>query len=252
MPGSVIETLISRQIHQYNHLKALLQKQSPASPPPRRPVVTISRLAGCPTDELATALAERLGVQVWDSELVDKIASDKGLRRDFIAQLDEGLLSNVETWVRGMLGGRLFQRDDYALALAATVKTLAETGGALIVGRGAGFILGDRADLRLRLVAGPHRGRPDSLRARVLQGRPARSLPLRSGAPPGTDGPGRHGGDLRMPGAGAAAAEARGAGVRLDDRQQDPCIFRLTRARKRVLICLKSFKHTKCRGLHAR
>lgn len=158
MPGSVIETLISRQIHQYNHLKALLQKQSPASPPPRRPVVTISRLAGCPTDELATALAERLGVQVWDSELVDKIASDKGLRRDFIAQLDEGLLSNVETWVRGMLGGRLFQRDDYALALAATVKTLAETGGALIVGRGAGFILGDRADLRLRLVAGePYR-----------------------------------------------------------------------------------------------
>ncbi len=153
MPGSVIETLISRQIHQYNHLRALLREQPAAAPPPRKPVVTISRLAGCRSAELAAALASRLGVQVWDSELIDRIASDTGLRRDFVAQLDEGLANSVETWVRGILGGRLFLRDDYALALATTVKTLAETGGAVFVGRGAGFILGDRADLRLRLVA---------------------------------------------------------------------------------------------------
>lgn len=155
MTTSVIETLISRQINQYNQLQAILRERPASAPqPPKRPVVTISRQAGCRTDALAFALAQRLGVQVWDSELVDRIANDKGLRRDFVSQLDEGLLSNVEAWVHGMLGGRLFMRDDYALALAATVKTLAETGGAVLVGRGAGFILGEQADLRLRLVAG--------------------------------------------------------------------------------------------------
>lgn len=155
MSASVLETLITRQINQYERLQAILRERpASAPPPPRRPVVTISRQAGCRTDALAGALAERLGVQVWDSELVDRIAGDGGLRREFVAHLDEGLLSSVETWVRGMLGGRLFMRDDYALALARTVKTLAETGGAVFVGRGAGYILGDRADLRLRLVAG--------------------------------------------------------------------------------------------------
>jgi cytidylate kinase len=153
MSGSVIETLIARQIHQYNHLRALLRERPQEPPPPRRPVVAISRMAGCPTGDLAAALAERLGVQVWDSELVDRIANDRGLRRDFVARLDEGIISSVETWVRGMIGGRLFMRDDYALALASTIKTLAETGGAIFVGRGAGFILGEQADLRLRLVA---------------------------------------------------------------------------------------------------
>lgn len=163
MAGSVIETLIARQLHQYNHLKAVLRERPAVAPPPRRPVVTVSRMAGCSASELAVPLAERLGVQVWDSELVDLVASDTGLRREFVAELDEGLVNSVEAWVRGILGGRLFMRDDYALALAATVKTLAETGGAILVGRGAGFILGDRADLRLRLAAS-ERHRVDALR----------------------------------------------------------------------------------------
>ncbi len=164
MSRLVIETLIARQLHHYNHLRALLRERPQAPPPPPRPVVTISRVEGCDATALAATLAARLGVQVWDRELVDRIALDTGLRRDFIAQLDEGLINGVEAWVRGLIGGRLFLRDDYALALARTVKTLAETGGAVFVGRGAGFILGDRADLRLRLVTGARR-RGDQARA---------------------------------------------------------------------------------------
>jgi hypothetical protein len=161
MSRTVIESLITRQINQYNQLRAILRERARhpdeplgLPPPPRPPVVAISRQAGCAAEHLAAGLADRLGVQVWDRELVDQIARDKGLRRELVAQLDEGLLSSVEAWVRGILGGRLFMRDDYAVALASTLKTLAETGGAVIVGRGAGFALGDRADLRVRLVAG--------------------------------------------------------------------------------------------------
>jgi len=153
MPRSVVETLISRQLHQYNRLKSLLREDSAKSQPVRGPVVTISRMAGCCARDLAQDLADRFGVQVWGRELVDEIARDKGLRREVVEQLDEGLLSNVDTGVRGVLDRRLFLRDDYMVALASTMKTLAETGGAVFVGRGAGFILGDRADLRLRLVA---------------------------------------------------------------------------------------------------
>jgi cytidylate kinase len=117
-------------------------------------VITISRMAGCCARDLAQDLADRFGVQVWGRELVDAIAEDRGLRRDVVERLDSGLVTEVDSWVRGILANRLFMRDDYMDSLARIIKTLAETGGAVFVGRGAGFILGDQADLRLRLVAG--------------------------------------------------------------------------------------------------
>jgi len=163
MSRVVVETLITRQLHQYNRLKTLLRQEPGSKQPSLGPVVTISRMAGCCARDLATELAERLEVQVWGRELVDLIASDRGLRREVVAQLDESMISNVDAWVRGMLGRRLFLRDDYAVALARTIKTLAETGGAVIVGRGAGFVLGNRANLRIRLVAG------DRHRMKIIQ-----------------------------------------------------------------------------------
>jgi cytidylate kinase len=163
MPKPVLETLISRQLHQYHRWRGLLEDRAAAAADPESssqeriqpgPVVTISRMSGCRARDLAGPLAQHLGVQVWGRELVDRIAGDVGLQREVVERLDQGLVDSVEAWVRAMLGRRLFLRDDYALALARTIKTLAETGGAVLIGRGAGFILGDRADLRLRLVAG--------------------------------------------------------------------------------------------------
>ncbi len=160
MSRTLLETLISRQLHEYNRLRGILRPdaqehaaEASAGGVPG-PVVTISRMAGCCARDLAQPVAEHLGVQVWGRELVDRIAADAGLQREVVERLDQGLVDSVEAWVRAMLGRRLFLRDDYALALARTVKTLAETGGAVLVGRGAAFILGERADLRLRLVAG--------------------------------------------------------------------------------------------------
>jgi cytidylate kinase len=153
MSRTVLETLITRQLHQYNRLKSVLREDPTQQRPVAGPVITISRMVGCCARDLARDLAERFGVQVWGRELVDEIARDKGLRREVVEQLDQGLVSNVDAWVRGIFESRMFLRDDYMESLARVVKTLAETGGAVIVGRGASFILGDRADLRLRLVA---------------------------------------------------------------------------------------------------
>jgi cytidylate kinase len=165
MSKPIVETLISRQLHQYNRLKSLLRDDAGPDRPVRGPVITISRQAGCCARDLAQDLADRFGVQVWGRELVDTIAADRGLHRDVVERLDSGLVNQVDSWVRGILANRLFMRDDYLETLARTIKTLAETGGAVFVGRGAGFILGDQADLRLRLVAG------DSHRLAVLRKR---------------------------------------------------------------------------------
>jgi len=190
MSRTILETLIARQLHQYNRLRSVLRDAEPATDATARPgelrggapgpVVTISRMAGCCARDVAKPLAEHLGVQVWGRELVDQIASDVGLQREVVERLDQGLVDSVDAWVRAMLGRRLFLRDDYALALARTVKTLAETGGAVIVGRGAGFILGDRADLRLRLIAGDRHREEVLRRERDLERTAARDVMQRT------------------------------------------------------------------------
>ncbi|MEZ4387103.1 MAG: cytidylate kinase-like family protein [Candidatus Krumholzibacteriia bacterium] len=160
MSRQVIETLISRQLHQYNRLRSFLKHDPDLPPAARGPVVTISRMAGCCARGLAAALAERLEVQVWGRELVDLIATDRGLRQELVTRLDQGHDSPADAWVKGVLSGRMFLRTDYVMAVAQTLRALADSGGAVVVGRGASFILGERADLRLRLVAGePYRMR---------------------------------------------------------------------------------------------
>jgi cytidylate kinase len=180
MSRTVLETLITRQLHQYNRLKSVLRDDQATRRPVAGPVITISRMAGCCARDLAQDLAERFGVQVWGRELVDEIARDKGLRREVVEQLDQGLVSNVDAWVRGIFESRMFLRDDYMESLARVVKTLAETGGAVIVGRGASFILGDRADLRLRLVAGDRHRLAVLRERRGLDRDEARALMTRS------------------------------------------------------------------------
>lgn len=158
MSRQIIETLISRQLHQYNRLRSFLREGPEDAALAGGPVVTISRMAGCCARSLAAALAEQLGVQVWGRELVDLIASDRGLRQKLVERLDQGRDSEADLWVKGVLSGRLFLRTDYVMAVAQTLRALADSGGAVVVGRGASFIMGERAHLRLRLVAGePYR-----------------------------------------------------------------------------------------------
>lgn len=174
MSRQVVETLIARQLNQYNRLRSLLREDPSDQPVATGPVVTISRMSGCCARQLAADLGRELGVQVWGRELVDLIATDRGLRRELVSRLDQGETRDGEGWVHGVLSGRMFLKSDYVLALAQTLKAIADTGGGVIVGRGASFLLGERADLRVRLVAGPRYRLRTLMRERDLEKEPAR------------------------------------------------------------------------------
>jgi cytidylate kinase len=153
MPDRIHEKLIQRHLSHWSRLRTALRPGEDPTEQKPLPVVTISRQAGCGSRELADALAERLGLQVFGKEIVEHIARDKDLTSEVVAALDERVASSVEQWVRGMLDRRFFLQDDYHLALVRVVRTLAAHGGAVFLGRGANFILADSVDLRVRLVA---------------------------------------------------------------------------------------------------
>jgi cytidylate kinase len=156
MTGTLTEKLIQRQINHWNRLRAFLPERGASPDRERGPVITISRQAGAGGRTLAEALADRLGLQLQDKSLVEEVVRHERLDPNMVARLDEQDLSEADLWVHGVLRQRIFMKEQYRQALAAVVDELAEKGGVVFLGRGVHHVLGRRADLRVRLVAGPH------------------------------------------------------------------------------------------------
>ena len=149
---SSIDAIVNRQI-QRSQIEARMLREQPASPPPLNPMVTLSRTLGSGGTEIARKTAERLHCQVFDREILDRIADMAEARRDLAEALDEQTRSRIENWIEGMLHGKIFDEGDYHHRLVQVVGALAELGSAVIVGRGANFILRNRIGIDVRIVA---------------------------------------------------------------------------------------------------
>lgn len=122
---------------------------APPPPPPVLPFVTISREAGAGGRTLGEKLLQRLRDRdggggdpqwnVWDREVVEKVAADLRLS----ARLVESLELSSRSWLEQLLGGLNSEdADDMKIfhRIAQTVRAVAQGGRAIIVGRGGVFI----------------------------------------------------------------------------------------------------------------
>lgn len=130
---------------------------------PPTPFVTISRQAGAGGRSLAKRLALRLNERehadvpwtVWDNELVERVAAELRLPASRIAALEDVR----PTWLEAALGSLAVTSDPSGQMtvfhrVAATIRSLAEIGRVIIVGRGAGFVTADLpGGVHVRLVA---------------------------------------------------------------------------------------------------
>jgi cytidylate kinase len=125
-----------------------------AQPRPRRPCVALSRLPGSGADEFGQRLAERLGYAFFGIEIVDRIARKAGIQHELVAGMDERVRSAVEAVIDGLRNRPApFSESDYVSRVVRVIATLGEGGSAVIVGRGAPYILGPERALRVLVVA---------------------------------------------------------------------------------------------------
>lgn len=132
----------------------LAQRDAPSSRRRAAPrtIVTVSREAASGGTNLGRALAERLGYSFWDQELVHEIARQAKLPEQLVSALDEHGRTAIEDFVAGLFDARA-THDDYVEQLHRVVLALVERGGAVVVGRGAQFIVPPERALRVRVVA---------------------------------------------------------------------------------------------------
>lgn len=111
-------------------------------------IITISREFGSGGRTIGRAVAEKLGIPCYDHEIIDKIAEESGLAKEYIKE--RGEYASTGRWWESITSGRDYyghsQQDDLWNMQTKVIEDLAEKGPCVIVGRCADYILRDKSD----------------------------------------------------------------------------------------------------------
>jgi hypothetical protein len=120
----------------------------------RAPTVALSRDHGSGGEELARRLAESLGVQCFDRDIVEAIVKETCANREHVERLDEHTQSLLDEWLGAFIHGENLGQQDYLRCLARVLLRITAQGG-VVVGRGANLILAHRHVFRVRVTGTP-------------------------------------------------------------------------------------------------
>ncbi|MBO4697599.1 MAG: cytidylate kinase-like family protein [Lachnospiraceae bacterium] len=117
-------------------------------------IITISRECGSGGRQIGKQLAEKLGYSYYDKELIDRVAKESGLAKEFIEEQGEhitgSLLFNIAsnmTYAGMVFGGNMLPLQDQLFVVQSDIiKEIAAKENCVIVGRCADFILRDVPD----------------------------------------------------------------------------------------------------------
>lgn len=149
-------------------------------------VITISRVFGCAANEVAAKVAEALGYEVVDKELIAHIAAEAQASEEEVAKYDETTMSPIERFLRALVrfgvpeeaiawspgplretpfflptkeqlkreGGKVLDHEECLKLTQVALRKLAQKGQVIIVGRGGMVVLRDFPNaLHVRLTA---------------------------------------------------------------------------------------------------
>jgi cytidylate kinase len=123
------------------------------------PVIAISRDPGAGGRELAHALGKQFGLQVYDREIIHRIAQSTHVTEQTVSFLDERPRPLLTDWMSSVEPGEAYLSPyAYYQHLVNVAKAIARHGSAVLLGRGVHLILGPGQGLRV-LVTAPHADR---------------------------------------------------------------------------------------------
>lgn len=117
------------------------------------PVITLSREPGSGGKLVAKAVADRLSLDLFHQQLITAMAEDAETSTRVIRTLDERGISMLEDWVSAAISDRHLWPDEYVQVMMRVIGTIGRHGKAIIVGRGANFVLPAHNRFRVRIIA---------------------------------------------------------------------------------------------------
>ena len=142
-----IQKIIDEQVKRWEMMRVEKREEAVI------PVVTVSREPGSGGRIVAKGIAERLGLDLFHREIIQQMAQSAHISARLLETLDEKGLSVLEDWVSTLVNERHLWPDQYLQHLMKVIGTIGKHGRAVIVGRGANFILPPEGIFRVRILA---------------------------------------------------------------------------------------------------
>ena len=146
-PSKTLDKLVEEQITRWQSNRKRKYKK------PIRPVITISRLPGCNAWNIGKQISADLEIDFFDQEIVDEIAKNADVNRRVVETVDEQDNSIVLDWLSVLTTERHLWPNEYLDQLTKLIGTIGAHGHAVILGRGASYILPKEICLRVLVVA---------------------------------------------------------------------------------------------------
>jgi hypothetical protein len=151
--------VVERQLDKWNAMQRAARETNKKMPTPAFRFITIARDKGSLGDEVAQELSRRLGWHVFDKEIVTYIAKDNRVRENLVRQLEENSENIVQDTISRFLGkpeDGYIANWEYHESLLKTLAYIAKKGQAIILGRGANFVLReDKEGMNVLITASP-------------------------------------------------------------------------------------------------
>jgi cytidylate kinase len=118
-----------------------------------RPTITVSREPGAGGSEISRKLAQDLRMDLMGGQIISRVAESANMSEKVVKTLDEKHVGKMDSWINSLFTSRHLWPDVYLQHLIKVISAIGEHGNAIIVGRGAQFILPPEKVFRLRFVA---------------------------------------------------------------------------------------------------
>jgi len=147
-----LDRLVDEQLSKWRTKRAADEKAMAEEKPPK-PCLTMSIDPGSGGVEIAKRLAPLLGMDLLGSEIIQRIAESAEKSEQAVHTLDEKETSKLNSWLSSLFASQHLTPDEYLRHLTRVVATVGKLGNAMLLGRGAQYILPRETTFRVRIIA---------------------------------------------------------------------------------------------------
>ena len=144
-----IEQFVQKQVEKWESSYPAKERKGEA----RIPVITVSMEPGAGGSIVAQEIATRLDFDLFNRDIIKGIAESAQISASVVETLEKTRLSGIEDFISSLVNRYYLYPGLYLEHLLKVVCTIAEHGRAVIVGRGANFILPPEKTFSVRMVA---------------------------------------------------------------------------------------------------
>jgi cytidylate kinase len=149
-----IQALVDQQVRKWVKVREVQDHSDATTPKPtRHPMIAVSRQLGSLGADVARDAARRLEIDLYDREIVERIADNANVRSALVESVDDRVQSAIEDWIGVQFGRTYFAHSTYLRHLSQILLTISQHESAVVLGRGAQFILDPTWTLRVRVIA---------------------------------------------------------------------------------------------------